>query len=203
MLSETGLPFRCVKRWFDRTFVFGVPVAEAPALLDRLALTPDRAGAILARVPAHVRVHRPEGRWSIQEHAGHLLDLEALWDQRLDDFDGGAPVLHPADLANRGPTRRGNDRVPGDLIVAFRTARMAILARLAKMSPQDLARGCAPSTARPADVGGRSLLLRCGTRRSPPGSHDRDRRPHRGVARMRGEALADVDGAHSLAADAE
>jgi uncharacterized damage-inducible protein DinB len=130
-----------VKRWFDRTFVFSVPVNEAPALLDRLALTPDRAGAILARVPAHVRVHPPEGRWSIQEHAGHLFDLEALWDQRLDDFDGGAPVLHPADLANRRTHEaRHNDRPPGDLIAAFRTARMAILARLAKMSPQDLAR---------------------------------------------------------------
>jgi hypothetical protein len=130
-----------VKRWFDRTFVSSVAVTEAPAPLDRLALTPDRAGAILARVPAHVRVHRPEGRRSIQEHASHLLDLEALWDQRLDDFHGGAPVLHAADLANRRTHEaRHNHRAPGDLIAAFRTARMAILARLAKMSPQELAR---------------------------------------------------------------
>ena len=130
-----------MKRWFDRSFVFIVPVAEAPALLERLARTPNRAEAILDRVPAYVRVHRPEGRWSIQEHAGHLFDLEALWDQRLDDFDRGAPVLHPADPANRlTHEAQHNDRVPGDLIAAFRTARMAILARLAKMSPEDLAR---------------------------------------------------------------
>ena len=141
MLSETGLPFRCVKRWFDRTFIFEVPVTEAPGLLDRLARTPNRAEAILARVPAYVRVHRPDGRWSIQEHAGHLFDLEALWDQRLDDFDGGAPALHAADPANRRTHEAAhNDRVPGDLIAAFRSARTAILARLAKMSPEDLAR---------------------------------------------------------------
>ena len=140
-MSAAGLPFRCVKRWFDRTFVFSVSVTEAPALLERLARTPDRVGAILERVPAHVRRHRPQGRWSIQEHAGHLSDLEALWDQRLDDFDAGAPVLQPADLANRRTHEaRHNDRAAADLIAAFRTARMAILARLGIMSPQDLAR---------------------------------------------------------------
>ena len=140
-MSGTGLPFRCVKRWFDRAFVFGVPVTEAPALLERLALTPHRVEALLAQVPAHVRVHRPEGRWSIQEHAGHLFDLEALWDLRLDDFDRGAAVLHAADLANRRTHEaRHNERAPGDLAATFRTARMAIHARLAKMSPRDLAR---------------------------------------------------------------
>src|SRR6185503_11116526 len=46
-LSETGLPFRCVKRWFDRTFPVGLPVAEAPALLIRLGRTPDRIAAAL------------------------------------------------------------------------------------------------------------------------------------------------------------
>jgi DinB superfamily len=140
-MSETGLPFRCVKRWFDRDFVFGVPVSESPGLLDRLSLTPQRVEAILAEVPAHVRVHQPEGRWSIQEHAGHLFDLEALWDRRLDDFDRGAPVLQAADLANRRTHEaRHNDRPPGDLVATFRTARMAIHARLSKMSSRDLAR---------------------------------------------------------------
>jgi hypothetical protein len=140
-MSGTGLPFRCVKRWFDRDFVFGVPVAEAPALLDRLSLTPQRVESVLGRVPAHVRVHRPEGRWSIQEHAGHLFDLEALLDLRLDDFDRGEPVLHAADLANRRTHEaRHNERAPADLVATFRTARMAIHARLAKMSPRDLAR---------------------------------------------------------------
>jgi|RhiMethySRZTD1v2_1073278.scaffolds.fasta_scaffold03067_13 hypothetical protein len=140
-MSGTGLPFRCVKRWFDRDFVFGVPVAEAPALLDRLSLTPQRVEALLGQVPAHVRTHRPEGRWSIQEHAGHLFDLEALLDLRLDDFDRGEPVLHAADLANRRTHEaRHNERAPADLVATFRTARMAIHARLAKMSPRDLAR---------------------------------------------------------------
>jgi hypothetical protein len=130
-----------VKRWFDRDFVFGVPVAEAPALLDRLSLTPQRVEALLGQVPAHVRTHRPEGRWSIQEHAGHLFDLEALLDLRLDDFDRGEPVLHAADLANRRTHEaRHNERAAADLVATFRTARMAIHARLAKMSPRDLAR---------------------------------------------------------------
>ncbi len=140
-LSETGLPFRCVKRWFDRSFALGLPVGEAPALQARLARTAGRMAAALDAVPGHVRLYKAEGRWSMQEHAGHLLDLEALWSHRLDDFERGAPVLHPADLQNRQTHEaRHNDRAPADLIEAFRSARTAVLRRLAVMTPTDLAR---------------------------------------------------------------
>src|SRR6185436_16744599 len=123
-LSETGLPFRCVKRWFDRRFELGLSAGEAAALLARLARTPDSIAAALGALPEHVRLHKPEGRWSIQEHAGHLLDLEPLWSRRLDDFESGAPVLHPADLQNRQTDEaRHNERPPAALTDAFRSAR--------------------------------------------------------------------------------
>jgi uncharacterized damage-inducible protein DinB len=130
-----------VKRWFDRSFALGLPVSEGPALLDRLARTPDLVAAALAGVAGHVRLHKPDGRWSIQEHAGHLLDLEALWSLRLDDFERGAPILHPADLQNRRTHEAGhNQRRPADLVDAFRTARTAVVRRLTRMSPAALAR---------------------------------------------------------------
>ena len=140
-LSETGLPFRSVKRWFDRSFVLDLPPDAAPALLERLARTPDLAASALERVPPHVRVYKPEGRWSIQEHAGHLLDLDALWQARLDDYDRGTRILTPADLGNRRTHEAGhNERQPADLIAAFRTARTEIVSRLAAMSPVELER---------------------------------------------------------------
>jgi uncharacterized damage-inducible protein DinB len=130
-----------VKRWFDRTFAHDLAPGEAPALLERLRRTPDRMAAALDSAPAQVRVHKPDGAWSIQEHAGHLLDLEALWAQRLDDFDRGAPILRAADLENRGTHQaHHNERAPGALTERFRSARTEILRRLSDMSPADLAR---------------------------------------------------------------
>ena len=130
-----------MKRWFDRTFPVGLPVDDAPALLARLGRTPDLIAETLDRLPQPVRVCKPDGRWSIQEHAGHLLDLEPLWDRRLYDFEKAAPILSAADLQNRRTHEaRHNDRDPRDLEQAFRTARMAILARITAMTPSELAR---------------------------------------------------------------
>jgi hypothetical protein len=130
-----------VKRWFDRTFEPGLPAREAPGLLDRLRAAPDRAARLLEQTPDAIRIFKPDGRWSVQEHAGHLGDLEDLWASRLDDFDQGRQVLHPADLQNRRThDARHNDRDVGALIAAFRTARTALVGRLASWSPAELSR---------------------------------------------------------------
>jgi uncharacterized damage-inducible protein DinB len=38
---------------------------------------------------------KPEGKWSIKEHVGHLLTIESLWIARLDDFAMGKATLRP------------------------------------------------------------------------------------------------------------
>ena len=130
-----------VRRWFDRTFSLGVSPNEAAALIERLRGTANRLEEAIVALPVPVRIHRPEGRWSAQEHAGHLLDLEALWEQRLDDFDAGREMLHPADLDNRKTHEAGHNEQPAaDIVAGFRRARSAILERLAKMTGAELAR---------------------------------------------------------------
>src|SRR3712207_3399256 len=89
-------------RWFDRTFELGLQPQAAAELLERLRRTPERLAASVRGLPPEALTRRPaEGKWSIQENVGHLLDLEPLWAQRLDDYDAGAEALHPADLENR------------------------------------------------------------------------------------------------------
>lgn len=128
-------------RWFDRTFDLGLPPDTAPALIERLARTPARVEEALRRYPLPLRTNKPEGRWSIQEHAGHLLDLEPLWAARLDDFEAGRTTLHPADLDNRRThDANHNARDPAEIAAAFRREREAILARLARMTPEMLSR---------------------------------------------------------------
>jgi uncharacterized damage-inducible protein DinB len=130
-----------VKRWFDRTFEPGLPASEASKLLERLRAAPDRVASLLEQTPGAIRIYKLDGRWSVQEHAGHLVDLEDLWARRLDDFEQGRQILRPADLQNRRThDARHNDRDPRDLIAAFRTARTAIVDRLAGWAPSQLAR---------------------------------------------------------------
>jgi len=130
-----------VDRWFDRSFTLGLPASSAPEIIERLRRAPDRLAAAVRDLSEPLRVHRPAGRWSIQEHAGHLLDLEPLLDRRLDDFDAGARVLHAADLQNRKTHEgRHNERPAGELLAAFGEQRGAILSRVERMTQAELSR---------------------------------------------------------------
>lgn len=129
------------RRWFDRKFELGLGADMAPELLERLRQTPERLSAALRGLPPAVLTRQPEGKWSIQENTGHLLDLEPLWDRRLDDYDSGAVQLQPADLENRKTHEAAhNDRAISDIISDFTAVRGRIVERLARMSPAELSR---------------------------------------------------------------
>ncbi len=88
--------------WFQREFASGIPLTMFPNLIERLRGTPARLEERLRGLPRELMVARRGDKWSIQEHAGHLLDLEALDLGRLDDFEACADILRAADLKNRG-----------------------------------------------------------------------------------------------------
>ena len=75
--------------------------------------TPERLRNAVDQLPKEILTRRRGDTWSIQENVGHLLDLEPLWDRRLDDYDASAQVLHPADLENRKDAR-GKPQHPFD-----------------------------------------------------------------------------------------
>jgi uncharacterized damage-inducible protein DinB len=129
------------RRWFDRKFELGLGADTAGELLKRLRQTPERLADAVRGLPPEILTRKPEGKWSIQENAGHLLDLEPLWDQRLDDYDAGAAELHPADLENRKTHQAAhNDRAISDILAEFSGVRGRIVDRLARMTPAELAR---------------------------------------------------------------
>lgn len=129
------------RRWFDRKFELGLGTEAAQELIERLARTPERLADAVRGLPPEVLTRRPNGKWSIQENAGHLFDLESLWDQRLDDYNAGAAELHPADLENRKTHEAAhNDRAISDILADFSAVRRRIVERLARMSPTELAR---------------------------------------------------------------
>ena len=128
-------------RWFDRKFELGLGAEAAPELLDRLRGTPKRLAAAVSGLPPEVLTRRHEDKWSIQENAGHLFDLESLWETRLNDYDAGAAELHPTDLENRKTHAAAhNDRSISDILADFSAVRLRLVERLARMTPAELAR---------------------------------------------------------------
>ena len=78
-----------------------------------------------------------EGKWSPQEHAGHLLNLEPLWMARVEDYLGGRNELSVADLSNRGTFEaKYNGRALEHILADFRRARMAMVERLEGIDAQ-------------------------------------------------------------------
>lgn len=64
--------------WFERKFEFTFPIELHPNLCARLRGTPARLEEVVRGVPREVLVTKPPEKWSAQEQAGHLLDLESL-----------------------------------------------------------------------------------------------------------------------------
>jgi uncharacterized damage-inducible protein DinB len=118
-------------RWTDRHFVFNLPEESFPLVLERLRGTPARIEDQVRGLPSSLLTRRPGDAWSIQEHIGHLIDLDELHDARLDDFLAGAERLRPADTANpKTWEARYNERPLADLLAAFRRDRERFVDRL-------------------------------------------------------------------------
>jgi uncharacterized damage-inducible protein DinB len=117
--------------WFSRKFAFDLEPWAYPNIIERLRGTPARIEERLRSVTKPALTRRAGEAWSIQENAGHLLDLEGLWSLRLDDFERGAERLSPADLQNRKTHDANHNDAPlADILSKFRGAREANVRRL-------------------------------------------------------------------------
>lgn len=119
-----------VPTWFERKFEFSFPAELFPNLLARLRGTPARLEeALRGNSPAHL-VKKMDKKWSAQEHAGHLLDLESLWLVRVEDYVAASKQLTTADLTNRNTDDASYNSRPLDQILAdFRSRRERLLHR--------------------------------------------------------------------------
>jgi hypothetical protein len=117
--------------WFEREFSFDLPVWMYANIVERLRGTPARLEDRIGSLPASTLTRSEAGHWSIQEHAGHLLDLGPLDLARLDDYEAGRESLSPADRENRKTYEAGhNTRAVSDILAAFRAERAEFVRRL-------------------------------------------------------------------------
>jgi uncharacterized damage-inducible protein DinB len=123
--------------WFERKFDFTFPLDQYPNLCVRLRGTPARLEEMLRDCPRERLIKKPETRWSAQEHAGHLLDLESLWMARVEDYVAGRSDLTAADLSNRKTHEANhNARPSADILADFRKARLSLVDRVAEFQPE-------------------------------------------------------------------
>jgi hypothetical protein len=122
--------------WLDRGFDFTLPTAMVPNVLERLRGTPARLENRVRGLPEHVLVARDADRWSIQENVGHLVQVEALWSARLDDYAEGRDVLEAARFERRRVDGSRFNEAPLQSILAdFRLARGKLVARIEGVDP--------------------------------------------------------------------
>jgi uncharacterized damage-inducible protein DinB len=128
-----------VARWVERKFEFTMPVALFPVVVERVRGTPARMEDKLRGVPSEILTRRDGDRWSIQEHAGHLVDLDRLHRGRLDDFAAGAPALRAWDVTNRKTFEANYNAKPlAEILRTFREQREEFVERLGGWKDEDI-----------------------------------------------------------------
>ena len=117
--------------WIKRQFAFELPLGMYGSVVERVRGTPARLEDLTRGLSREVLTRRDGDKWSIQEQAGHLLDLEELGMNRLDDFEAGREALVAADMTNQKTHEANhNSNSVENILSDFRRERMAFVARL-------------------------------------------------------------------------
>jgi uncharacterized damage-inducible protein DinB len=128
--------------WFERNFEFSFPAERLPNLCARLRGTPARLEEGLRGRSHGILIGKAQLKWSAQENAGHLLDLEPLWLARVGDYVAASDQLTVADLKNRKTGEANHNARPLEQILSeFRAARERLLKRVDELDASLFVRG--------------------------------------------------------------
>lgn len=128
--------------WFERTFDFSFPTSHFPYAVERVRGTPARLEELVGALPPDMLTTRPGDReWTIQEHAGHLLDLEELHLGRLEDFAAHRDVLRAADMTNKKTYEAEHNATSiRDILSSFRALRKQFVEKIEHLDEEEAAR---------------------------------------------------------------
>lgn len=126
-------------QWISRTFHFDFPAGMFNIIVARLRGTYPQIHHATQHLPSHVLTQRAEDKWSIQQHIGHLTDLEDLHLQRLYDFRAKKDILSAWDgLNTKTETAGHNEKNIERVLEEMKTHRNTFLQELLKFSDAEL-----------------------------------------------------------------
>ncbi len=126
-------------KWTERKFDFGFRKEYLPFLIERLKATTPRIKELVKNVSEVQLFEQVNKQWSIKEHIGHLIDLEELHEERIDQFAKGLTTLRAADMNNKKTyDANHNQKKITDLIKEFRKVRNKFILRLANFDENKL-----------------------------------------------------------------
>ncbi len=119
------------EKWFNREFNFENEQNIFPGILERLSGTPVRLEEKVKAVAGQILTFSLNNSWSIKENMGHLIDLEPLWQGRLDDIINNQVELRSTDLQNTKTNfANHNDKSIQELLSEFRNIREQTINKL-------------------------------------------------------------------------
>jgi uncharacterized damage-inducible protein DinB len=128
-------------KWLERRFGYEPPAGEFPMIVERLRGACARVEEKALRISEARRLYKSGDAWSIQEHLGHLVDLEPLWFRRTEELLAGARELSAADMSNRVTNQRDhNAKAVAAIVAEFRVARGRWVDRLDAVADADVVR---------------------------------------------------------------
>ncbi|GAA3621059.1 DinB family protein [Flavivirga jejuensis] len=126
-------------KWFDRTFEFSSKQNIFPSIIERLEGTSILLNHKINQIPAEHLAVKLEGKWSIQENIGHLIDLEPLWQGRLEDILNGTEYMRVTDLENQKTNLANhNKKEINELLKDFVNLRQKTLNSLIELNETDI-----------------------------------------------------------------
>jgi len=130
-----------MEKWFDKKFKFELNDSELNEILKRLSNTPAEIESLIKNIPEETLHKKPDGKWSIKENIGHLIDLEELHSARIDDFIANNKMLSPADLQNKKTDAVDyNNKNTDEIINDLKKVRKDFIAKLNLLSEEVLNR---------------------------------------------------------------
>jgi uncharacterized damage-inducible protein DinB len=127
--------------WFLRTFPNIDDNGLLPGIMERLEGTPARITEKISGIDSSVLIRQSPEKWSIKKEIGHLVDLEPLWQQRIDQIASGESQMVVADLTNQKThITPHDDRDIEELIEEFKQVRQKTMAMLTLLTDEDLSK---------------------------------------------------------------
>jgi len=126
-------------KWFERKFPIIEDNGLLPSIIERLTGTPARIEEKISMLTSAMLTQKPNDKWSIKEEIGHLVDLEPLWMERIDDLVKGSGELRPADLTNQKTHNANHNATELKILLQqFREQRQQFVTRLRILNEEQL-----------------------------------------------------------------